>query len=86
MRLSSSKSIISVAVESVTPPPATIPKDFVPRRKVAQPWNPLLELMVGPGVNVVLVKSTNHVDGDFDPSGLPPVTIAWVELILKEQW
>ena len=86
MGLSLSKSIISVAVESLSPPPATIPKDLDPRWKVAQPWNPLIDFMAGPGVNVVLAKSTNQVDAEFDPSGLPPVTKPWVELIVKEQW
>ena len=51
-----------------------------------QPWPYLIVFMVGPDVTVVVVKSTNQVDADSDPSWYPPVTKAWVELILKEQW
>merc|ERR1711860_109476 len=49
----------------------------------------LLEVILGPGVTVVSVKSvksTNQVEADLDTSWYPPVTKAWVELILKEQW
>ena len=63
--LSSLKLIISV--ESV-PPPAMIPKVLVPRRRVEQPWEFLLMFMEGPGLTVVVGKSTNQVDPDLNRS------------------
>ena len=87
MGLSSSRSIHSVE-SKILPryPPATTPKFFLPSWRVEQPWELLLEVILGPGVKVVVAKSTNQVEADFDPSWYPPVTKAWVELILKEQW
>ena len=45
-------------------PPLTIPKVFLPRWKVEQPWELLVVVISGPGVNVVVVKSTNQVDAE----------------------
>ena len=45
-------------------PPLTIPKVFLPSLKVEQPWELLVVVILGPGVNVVVVKSTNQVDAE----------------------
>ena len=85
--LSWSKLIISVESEFIPSyPPATIPKDLVPCWNKEQPWRDLPVFVVGPGVKVVVVKSTNQVAVEYFSSCFPPVTRAWVELKGKEQW